>query len=91
MQNRKCALQGIDHYEIRLDHNTGKLHVLLFTNSVLVLLRLFFFPTTFAQKGKVIYERDPKSHARYITFALATHKGQPQHRELHFSNSVWVL
>ena len=30
----------------------------------------FFFPTTFAQKCKVIYERDPKSHGRYITFAV---------------------
>ena len=29
----------------------------------------------------MIYERDPKSHARYIN--LPTHKGQPQHRELH--------
>ena len=42
----------------------------------------------------MIYERDPKSHARYITFAVLTHKGQPQNRELHallFSNTVWAI
>ena len=53
-----------------------------------------FFPSTFAQKCKVIYERYPKSHARCITFAVLTHKGQPQHRELRallFSNSVWAV
>ena len=36
----------------------------------------------------------PTSHAKCITFAKLTHKGQPQHREFHallFSNSVWVL
>ena len=47
------------------------------------------FSTTFAQKCKVIYERDPKSHARYIIFALPTHKGQPQHRELHALQRRW--
>ena len=53
-----------------------------------------YFSSTSAQKCKVIYERDPKSHVRYITFAVPTHKGQPQHRELYvllFSNSVWAL
>ena len=35
-----------------------------------------FFSTSFAQKCKVIYERGPKSNARYITLAVPTHKGQ---------------
>ena len=35
---------------------------------------LFFFSTAFAQKCKLIYERYPKSHASYITFAVPSHK-----------------
>ena len=55
--------------------------------------------TALAPKCKVIRERDTKSLARRTPFFSThpyreTHKGQPQHRELHallFSNSVWVL
>ena len=32
------------------------------------------FSTAFAQKCKVIYKRDPKSHARYITVAISLTK-----------------
>lgn len=41
------------------------LHCLIVFLSLQLLLLLLLF----AQKCKVIYERDPKSHARYITFA----------------------
>ena len=56
-----------------------------------------FFSIAFAQKCQVIDERDPKSHARYITLPFTsayTHKRQQKHRELLaflFPKSVVVL
>ena len=47
--------------------------------------------TAFAQKYKVIYDWDPRSHARYITFANSLTDSHNTGNFMAYSFHVWVL